>query len=231
MSSKRLPLFNIIAVLVLILVSLPLSTPAAQDVAPPEDPDFDIDYEGAYHQQMEESSNEIAEKAGFLENDIQIANYITRYQSYGNAAFQLYQHEEGSHKKYSKQGCFFIEGGIVSLSAPIDIPMDSIITGIDAYIDDTSATSNIGLELVQYHYKGDNREVIARLTYESDWADGEKLEKNYNLNHKVNSSAYNFGFSVTPSESNTKHIICQLTIRYKEPLPSIFPIALPLINN
>ena len=30
MSSKRLPLFNIIAVLILILVSLPLSTPAAQ---------------------------------------------------------------------------------------------------------------------------------------------------------------------------------------------------------
>jgi hypothetical protein len=61
MSSKRLPLFNIIAVLILIFVSLPQSTPAAQvdeeayylDFPSGDSPNYDLRNSPAYLEYLE----------------------------------------------------------------------------------------------------------------------------------------------------------------------------------
>lgn len=223
MSTKRLPLFNIIAVLVLILVSLPLSTPAAQGETPitPKDP---LESELQAYPEADETDY----KAIHAPEDQLNADYTYGAMSFGGAAFQLYDTTGTVKKAYHSYGCMSLTGNAY-VDAPVYLPYNSIITHFDAYVYDTAADDGISVTLKRYDYKGTGVERIASLSTQAGYTGGGILLNKEVANHLVDSNNYNYIIEISLGGSTLK--FCNATIHYRIPKDPIFPIALPLINN
>lgn len=225
MSSKHLPLFNIIAVLILILASLPNSNPAAQAETPiilecPVDESFQT------YPQPEGSENKWHISP---ENQLN-SGYNIGSISLGGAAFQLYDTRSVAKKKSIRNGCVTIATDSVKLDAQIYLPYNAIITGFDAFIYDEDSVYGVNVRLKRYSYTGFIHEEIAFLEYSDYWRDGNLFIYNYDLNHQVDNDNYSYtveaGFVAGDSV-----ILCHANVYYITPKDPIFPMALPLINN